>query len=125
MRKIKFRAWVPDEGMLEDITTWTDDFTDLLNETVAYHQDHDVILMQFTGLLDKNGEEIYEGDILAFGIKSRDVVRYEDGGFKIEKIYLGAGIKSNLPIGDVEVIGNILQDSHLLETVSKKYRRLW
>jgi len=73
-------------------------------------------LMQFTGLRDKNDKEIYEVDVLGFAIKSRDVVRYDNGGFKIEKVYLGAGIESGLPIGDVKVIGNIYENPELLQS---------
>ena len=52
MREIKFRAW--DKDLLKMYSKWT----------VIPDDDRSHILMQYTGLKDKNGVEIYEGDIL-------------------------------------------------------------
>lgn len=55
-RVIKFRAW-DGYSMLKDVQTWTDDFTDMLNETFKMWANPELSqhlkLMQFTGLLDK------------------------------------------------------------------------
>jgi uncharacterized phage protein (TIGR01671 family) len=72
-REIKFRAWDKIDKIMRQVTCYN-----LYDEYVRLDEDNsgnsitrkidDVILMQFTGLLDKNGKEIYEGDIV------RDIV---------------------------------------------------
>jgi len=66
MRELKFRVWHPMFGMHDP---WTlkerTEFTSKPGErTIEVHWDEGVIFMQFTGLKDKNGKEIYESDIV-------------------------------------------------------------
>lgn len=72
-------------------------------------------LMQYTGLKDKNGKEIYEGDIVNDGYESK-AVEYQ--GILIAPFDLGDPYRSTLMPYDVEVIGNIYEHPHLLESVN-------
>ena len=59
MRKIKFRAF--ENGKMRYDFWQRCDLGNYLNSVGVFK---DIKIMQFTGLLDKNGKEIYEGDIV-------------------------------------------------------------
>ena len=70
MREIKFRAWVKSKRkMYHDVRVGSGGMSiygfkkEYPNEWVYFHPE-DIQLMQYTGLKDKNGKEIYEGDIV-------------------------------------------------------------
>ncbi len=64
-------------------------------------------LMQYTGLKDKNGVEVYEGDLILIGEKRRKVeVIFKDGSFG----YLYNGVCVPFQNQSPEVIGNIYEN---------------
>lgn len=78
---IKFRAWDTfDEDMVNDIFfSWQDCGYESLNECLA---DERWVFMQSTGLVDKHGNEIYEGDVVEWEHKDtkqlvKGVVKYD------------------------------------------------
>jgi len=100
---------IDDSGHVDHVYCYGDDYAD-----------GDFVLMQFTGLKDNNGREIYEGDILDIGLRDQDgnpvvaPVSYEAylAGYVLDNG--GYGIWQRLG-GDCEVIGNIFENPELLE----------
>lgn len=62
-REIKFRAW---DEVSEKILNWNDFLDTNMKNTFIAPESTGLILMQYTGLDDKNGKEIYEGDIAKY-----------------------------------------------------------
>lgn len=72
---------------------------------------------QYTGLTDKNGEKIFEGDIVDILTENEEigVVEYDDGGFEVKADGFTVDFHSNICGTDLEVIGNIYDNPELLE----------
>lgn len=118
MREIKFRAW--DGEKMVEVAELHLNTKELLVDDEEWLSMRYSPLMQFTGLKDKNGREIYEGDILDIGLRDQDgkpvvaPVSYEAylAGYVLDN--RGYGIWQRLG-GDCEVVGNIFENPELLE----------
>lgn len=72
-------------------------------------------VMQYTGLKDKNGVEIYEGDIIKADGMYADIIVFEDGGFNLSGGDSGLNLLYQLDeYGNSEVIGNIYETPELM-----------
>ena len=114
MREIKFRAFWKDT--LKPIPYFNDEYSiDACNDEIF-------IVNQYTGLKDKNGKEIYEGDILTYYNKYSDKIYTQI--VKWDQMWAGFGLfeKDNkwckesdwVKIANIEIIGNIYENPELL-----------
>ena len=118
MREIKFRAYyqrvTDDEWVIEGEYT----LKDLTDRGINFDQVR-IEWVQFTGLKDKNGKEIYEGDILQYGetiyITQYNFSRYimydpEFAGVDSFGMPLVGPSFSKNKMRDIEIIGNIYEN---------------
>ncbi len=124
-RELKFRTW----GSLGMNAPFT------LKEVSEFYPPQDgtrilekkweegIIFMQYTGLKDKNGKEIYCGDIISFKVDFPEVefdygiVRFASGGFWTSQVDGDSEELLSEELNDLEgeVIGNIYEHKHLLD----------
>ena len=139
MREYKFRVWDKDTKHMHICGDDVHDEIDFEYETnKAYYynlqngcgslrEDSSYVLMQFTGLHDKNGKEIYEGDIVfikgdteVLDIKGK--VEYSDTFAQFIITNTGNIIDEAEPLGDyedIEVIGNVFENKELLNETNR------
>jgi uncharacterized phage protein (TIGR01671 family) len=122
MKEIKYRAW--EKNLKEIIPVHNIDFVNrMINTGSAWRLFDEIKLMRFIGKTDKNGKEIYEGDIVQIKhfYKNREhtgKVVYCLNRFEVEDFYFphyddpSNAFESGM--GIVEVVGNIYENPELL-----------
>ena len=125
MREYKFRVW--DTENKEMLKVQELDFEDTFyggrlsirtDQYNDYFDIEDMILMQYTGLKDKNGKEIYEGDIIKCSFYPDFIfeIKFTELCWYMRKIPTSEHINlSDVLYEDLEVIGNIYDNPELLE----------
>lgn len=119
-REIKFRAW---NEVSEKMLNWNEFLNTNMKNTFIAPESTGLILMQYTGLHDKNGKEIYEGDIVycqtKYG-KAKAIIKFIDGKFVAywDSILTHPQNGHCIACYEInkrfEVIGNIYEDIELL-----------
>ena len=135
-REIKFRVFVDNEMFYQDkYDEYGDNLTsiDICKKTITItsfynykdvyrfeDEDEEVKLMQYTGVKDKNGTEIYENDLISCNKHKNIVVFFEGGCFKVKyrktpTTLITCSLDLFLEKYKCGIVGNIYENKNLLE----------
>ena len=117
--RFKFRIWHKPTKTMEYNGLWTG-YPNIQKKM----SDNNFIIMQCTGITDKNGKLIYEGDVLKIHTVWEHrpyyyaIVKWQRNRYKFQKIEKGVFLGDIAPLkhfANSEVIGNIYENPELLE----------
>ena len=121
MRDIKFRAWINLKKNDHDFMVYQGQPDLETLQSFMFHWGDSKNLMQYTGIKDKNGKEIYEGDILEMNDRkaSRSQVKYDDKKWARFLAYDREAVSVYMPfvenaVNQWVVIGNIYENPELI-----------
>jgi len=137
MREIKFRVWDKKEKEMYDVLTLNRYYKDkpmtitwignLFNfpvpptaqKGISEEEENNYILMQYTGLKDENGKEIYEGDIVIKRFENPKGTKWEKKIVVEIPDFYGEWFCGGID-DEYEIIGNIYQNPELLKNYNKE-----
>ena len=126
MKELKIKAWLKKEKKMVSIIgidfnyeyiRYTED-DNLFNENYKTAEFKNIELLQFTGLKDNGGQELYEADVIKFNDGIDDIyglISYddEDGAYRVSYENITEHLLERE--GDFEIVGNIFENPDLHE----------
>ncbi|WP_336017602.1 YopX family protein [Fusobacterium polymorphum] len=126
MKELKIKAWLKKEKKMVSIIgidfnyeyiRYTED-DNLFNSDYKVAEFKDIELLQFTGLKDNGGQELYEADVIKFNDGVDDIyglISYddEDGTYRVSYENITEHLSDRE--GDFEIVGNIFENPDLHE----------
>ena len=120
MREVRFRAWNKRTAMMEEDFYIHSNGSQYDLAERNYDTPHieiekvELEIMRYTGIKDKDGVRIFEGDIVRYFRNELAVIVYRNGGVDIRSLSWRDCEPLQRRLGEIEVIGNIYEHKYLL-----------